>query len=59
LVIQEVVQPDVMEAWTLVDSIFNQSEIAAFAAVEYPYAELEFRSWLTPEFLVSPQSSTP
>jgi ABC-type phosphate transport system substrate-binding protein len=59
LVNQEIVQPDVMQAWTLVESIFNQEEIAAITAEEYPYAELEFRSWLTPEFLVTPQSSTP
>ena len=59
LLVQEVVQPDVVQTWTLVSSIFNQREIAEFTAREYPNAELEFRSWLSPDFLTSPQSSTP
>ena len=59
LIIQEVVKPDVMQAWSLVDSIFSRSEIEAIAAEEYPNAEIEFRSWLSGRFLVAPQSSTP
>ncbi len=59
LLIQEVVQPDVLQTWSLFDSILHQSEIAAYAKEAYPNAELEFRSWISPSFLVSPQSSTP
>ena len=59
VVVEEVIAPDVVGVWSLVDSIFNQSEIEAQAAIQYPNATLEFRSWLTPEFLVTPQSSTP
>lgn len=59
LVLEEVVVPDVVAAWSLVDSIFNRRAIEAEAAVSYPNAELEFRSWLTPTFLGTPQSSTP
>lgn len=59
LVVQEVVEPDVRQAWSLVDSIFNRDQILLEASQEYPNATLEFRSWLTPEFIFSPQSSTP
>jgi phosphate transport system permease protein len=59
LVVQEVVSPDVVAAWSLVDSLFARSEIEAEAAVDHPNASLSFRSWLTADFLVSPQSSTP
>jgi len=59
LVVQEVVEPDVRQAWSLVDSIFNRDQILLEAAQQYPNAELEFRSWLTADFITSPQSSEP
>lgn len=59
LVVQEIVAPDVVAAWSLVDSVFARSEIEAEAATEYPNAQLSFRSWLTADFITSPQSSTP
>ncbi|WP_420643822.1 phosphate ABC transporter permease PstA [Candidatus Leptofilum sp.] len=59
LIVQEVVRPDVVQSWTLMDSLTSRSEIEAFTAEEYPNAELEFRSWLSGRFLTSPQSSTP
>ncbi|MCA9897301.1 MAG: phosphate ABC transporter permease PstA [Ardenticatenaceae bacterium] len=59
LIVQEVVAPDVVAAYSLVDSLFARSAIEAEAAEKYPNAELSFRSWLTADFLVSPQSSTP
>ena len=59
LVRQEVVSPDIVASWSLVDSLFARSEIEAQATQEYPNAELSFRSWLTVDFITSPQSSTP
>ena len=59
LVIEQVVEPEVVRAWPLVDSIFRRSAIEAEAAAELPNAEVSFRSWLTPQFLVAPQSSQP
>lgn len=59
LLLQEVVAPDVVSGWSLVDSLFSRDEIEAFVAAEYPNADLTFRSWLTLDFIVSPQSSTP
>lgn len=58
LVVAEVVRPNVVESWSLLESIFNRAEIeAGIAAI--PNAHLEFRSWLTPDFVTSPQSSNP
>ncbi len=58
LVYEWVVERRVAKSWNLVDSIFNRSQIEAEVA-EIPNGELEFRSWLTFEFLTTPQSSTP
>ena len=59
LVVDEVLQPDVLRTWSLVESIFNRAEILAEQQLEFPNAELVFRSWLTGDFLVNPQSSEP
>lgn len=59
LVVARVVVPDVLRTWTLFDSIFNRSEVLAEAAINHPNAEVEFRSWLTADFIVDPQSSEP
>ena len=59
LVLERVVEPDVVQSWSLVDSLFNHDEILAEMQEKYPSAGLEFRSWLTPSFLTSPQSDRP
>ena len=59
LVQERVVVPTVLESWFLFDSIFNRDEIILEAAEKYPNATLESRSWLTPQFITSPQSSKP
>ena len=59
LVVTEVLKPDVLKSWSLVDSLFNRAAIEAEKQLQYPNAELLFRSWLTPKFLSNPQSSQP
>jgi phosphate transport system permease protein len=59
LVQQEVVKPEILESWPLVDSLLRRGEIAAYAAQEYPRAQLQWRSWLNLDFLRRPQSATP
>ncbi|MCA9962554.1 MAG: phosphate ABC transporter permease PstA [Anaerolineales bacterium] len=59
LVLERVVVPQAVQTWSLVDSIFHRGAVLAEAAVSYPNAEVEFRSWLTPQFLTRPQSSEP
>ena len=57
LVLERVVEPRVVKSWSLTESIFNKSEIEAFVET-VPQGELEFRSWLHWDFLLTPQSST-
>ena len=60
MVIEWVVEPRVTESWTLVQSIFNRQEITQQVSVPDPDTglrqRLDFRVWITPRFLVSPQS---
>lgn len=56
---QRVVQPDTKQTWSLVDSLFNQSQVLAEATLEHPEAEVYFRSWLTPSFVGTPQDPDP
>jgi phosphate transport system permease protein len=58
LVLERVVEPKIMESWSLTESLFNRAEIEA-AVANIPQAELQFRSWLNPGFIASPQSSKP
>jgi phosphate transport system permease protein len=54
-----VVVPRVVESWFLIDSVLNRAEILHETGQKHPDAALEFRAWLSPEFLVTPQSSQP
>ncbi len=56
LVTVEVLQPQVYEVWPLVESLFNQAEIKAYAAT-VPDSILDFRNWVSLDFITSPQSS--
>jgi phosphate transport system permease protein len=56
LVIEQIVQPRVRETWLLFDSIFHRAKIEERAAALYPGADLVFRSWLSVDFVTSPQS---
>jgi len=57
LVIDFVVEPEIKEQWSLVDSLLNRDEIQAIAINEHPQGHLEFRNWLDWDFVRSPQSS--
>lgn len=59
VVVQRVVQPDTKQTWSLVDSLFNESQVLAEAALEHPDADVYFRSWLTPSFVGTPQDPDP
>ncbi len=59
LVLERVVVPNVVKTWSLVDSIFKRSAVLLETQQEFPNAEVEFRSWMTPSFITSPQSSEP
>ncbi|MBI3162507.1 MAG: phosphate ABC transporter permease PstA [Chloroflexi bacterium] len=57
LFLERLVQIDTQATWSMTDSIFHGGEIRAEVAKKYPNATLEFRSWLTPQFLTTPMSS--
>jgi phosphate transport system permease protein len=57
LFLERLVQIDTKKTWSMTDSLLKGDEIRAEVAEKYPDAELEFRSWLTPQFLVTPMSS--
>ena len=59
LVVERVINPTVVDTWSLRDSIFKRQEIMNYALEKYPEAKLEFRSWLSWSFIVSPQSPNP
>jgi phosphate transport system permease protein len=57
LFLERLVQIDTKKTWSLTDSLLKGDEIHAEVAEKYPDAQLEFRSWLTPQFLSTPMSS--
>ena len=59
MITAEVVQPKVLRSWYLYPSIFNRQEIILEATTKYPNADLKFKSWLSLDFVTSPQSSQP
>lgn len=59
LVNVELIQPELVEIYTLTEYLFNREAILAELAAEHPRAELEFRSWLSGDFISRPMSSQP
>jgi len=59
LVWSDVVEPEIAATWLLADSLLHREQILAEAAQSYPRAEVVFRSWVSPDFLTTPQSSNP
>jgi phosphate transport system permease protein len=59
LVIERVVHPQVVDTWSLQDSLFNRQAVFAEAAEEWPNATVEFKTWLSADFVTTPQSPDP
>ena len=59
LVVERVVEPTIIGTWSFIDSTFRRAEIEAEAAAEFPDAELIFRSWISWDFVRSPQAPEP
>lgn len=57
IVLERVVDPQPVAQWSLFQSLFNVDEIRQEMVEKYPEAGLIFRSWITPDFITSPQSS--
>lgn len=58
LVNERVVQPKIVKTWGLFESLLNRDAIETQTAA-IPNATLEFRSWVSAEFLANPQSPEP
>ncbi len=58
LIQERVVEPRIVATWPLVDSLRKRGEIEQFVA-EIPNGEMIFRSWITADFITSPQSPQP
>ena len=59
LVVERVVDPSVVQAWSLWDSLFRRRAVVEEAMTRFPNARLVFRSWLTGSFIAEAQSSIP
>ncbi|MFQ5613855.1 MAG: phosphate ABC transporter permease PstA [Anaerolineae bacterium] len=59
LVLERVIEPEIVQTWSLYDSVFNRPAVYAEAARKYPAAELAFVSWIDADFVRKPQSSMP
>lgn len=57
LFLERLVRIDTKGTWSMTESILRGAQIRAEVAEKYPNAILEFRSWLTPQFLTMPMSS--
>lgn len=56
IIVEQVVQPEILETWSLVTSLTQRSAIVANTNETYPGADLVFRSWLSWDFITSSQS---
>ena len=54
----EVIKPQIVRTWSLVESLTQRTEIEAEVAA-MPGVDLEFRSWVNWQFVTSPQSTDP
>jgi phosphate transport system permease protein len=59
LVTAEIIKPQVLETWKLAESLFQKQKIEKEVIQKYPGAYLQFRIWLSKDFLTSTQSSDP
>jgi phosphate transport system permease protein len=58
LVRSRIIDPVIIESWSLFDGIFKRGEIDEWFR-QNPGSRREFRAWLNPRFLTEPQSSDP
>ena len=57
IILERVVEPRPVAQWSLYQSLFKVDEIRQEMVEKYPEAGLIFKSWVTPDFITSPQSS--
>ena len=58
-VLEEVVEPEAVATYNLMESISNRLAIEADVAEQHPAARIEFRSWVSASFIRTPQNPEP
>lgn len=53
LVFDEIVNPEVVDSWTLLESLTTRDDIEEVTASDHPQANLQWRSWVNWDFLSS------
>ncbi|HEY9055054.1 MAG TPA: phosphate ABC transporter permease PstA, partial [Rectinemataceae bacterium] len=56
---EEILDPQIVGVWTLWTSLASKKSIMEWTAHEHPSARIVFRSWMSLDFILSPQSSDP
>ncbi len=59
LVLENVVRPQVVESFTLYESLTQRTEIITEVANNHPQAVIEWRNWLHPRFITTPMNPQP
>mgnify|MGYP005836811459 CR=1 FL=1 len=54
---RQIVQPNIVRSWQLFDSLFNYEAIRTEAAEKFPDGDLQWRAWISPEFVTSSVAS--
>jgi phosphate transport system permease protein len=57
VVLERIVRYDVVESWSLWESLMDAGAIRAEAKRAFPESQLRFRAWLTPDFVTGRQTS--
>jgi phosphate transport system permease protein len=57
LIRDDVIEPQVVAQWTLVESLFKRDMISQELAEEYPNSEVRFERWIDLNFVSTPQSA--
>ncbi len=55
----EIIKPEVVAVYSLSEFLFDRPTIEAELRKSHPRAEIEFKSWLSWDFIVTPMSSNP
>ncbi|MCS6881858.1 MAG: phosphate ABC transporter permease PstA [Oscillochloridaceae bacterium] len=56
---EEIIKPEVVAVYSLTEFLFNRPAIEAELRESHPRAEIQFKSWLSWDFIVKPMSSDP
>lgn len=59
VVVNEILELEIVEVYPLTTFLFQREQILAELAEDHPRAELQFRSWVSWDFVTSPMSSNP